>query len=420
MKKILLSLLTSLSLLSGAPLAHAQASADLMVTPAVIDEKGSARDILKENITVRNMTSHTLELYPSVRNINVQDGSQSFTLPANSDDLSDSLANWIELSRGMVQLGPGEERSIPFIIRVNLNAIPGIYHSQITLTEGETRDLADKKPPLGVVTVNLEIKANIRELLQLEKFSTDNVFFSGDDVLFDYKLQNIGNQDLQPKGQIHIYDRKGKEVADVDVNRDNKTISPDTDAQLASVWSAVGGFGRYKAMLDVSYGSSQTASVQDTVFFWIIPWKQMLMLFTVSLAIIIALSLYFHRWLERRHLYKFAHAGLLNDHTLQTLETREIEEVHPSLPLPEPKMFEYRPQAKAKAHKPEPEAEHKSLREVLKKEEPRAVHGHSIDLKQMRANTQAAQTHAHHMPEAARASSAEVNGHVISLKKHSK
>lgn len=420
--KNLLVFFVALSLLTFAPRAHAGGTQDLLVTPAVIDEKAKARDILKETITVRNMTNHVLQLYPSVTDTNVQDGSNTFNRAGDSEGLSNSLANWIELSRGMVQLGPGEERSIPFIIRVNMNAVNKIYHAQISLTEGETRAVADSKPPLGTVTVNLEIAADVKEILQLEKFNTGNIFFSGDDILFNYKLQNIGNQELLPKGQIRIYDRKGKEVAAVDVNKGGRTVSPEQDAQLASVWSAASGFGRYKAMLDVAYGSSQTASLQDTVFFWIIPWKQMLMMFITSLITIVVLALYFHRWLERRHLYKFAHAGLLNDDTLKTLHTQEVEQVHPELPLPEPKMFTPRPRTKEKPpqHGQREPHEHKSLKEVLHKEEVPTAHGHSIDLKQLRAHTQAANAHAHHAPQAHHDAHAEVNGHVISLKKKEK
>lgn len=434
MKQAFYILLTASLILGGVQHAYAQTSTDLSVTPVVIDEKAKARDILKETITVRNTSNHVLSLYPSVDNINPEDGEKTFSVAQNSQDLSDSLANWIELSRGVVQLGPGEEKSIPFIIRLNLNAVPGMYHAQISLTEGITRAAADARPPLGVITVNLELQADIKEILQLDKFSTDNIFFSGDDIMFKYQLDNIGNQELQPKGQVHIYDRTGKEVATVDANKDGKTISPDQISQLASVWSGANGFGRYKAMLTLDYGSSQTATVQDTVFFWIIPWKQMLAMFTASLVAVIVLALYFHRWLERRHLYKFAHAGLLNDHTLQKIHSEEMEEhiPHPVVqseprkedqPATRKKRFGFfrLPPAETRhiplehtQDKTRAPSEHRSLREVLQKETGNTAHSHSIDLRQLRAQREHSATIS---PRAAQASKAAVHGHVISLKK---
>lgn len=400
--------------------AHAQTSPDLVVTPVVIDEKVKQRDIVKESIMVKNNTNHVLDLYPSVNDINPQLGEQGFSRADDSTALSDSLANWIELSRGEIQLGPGEEKAVPFIIRVNMNAVANSYHAQISLTAGGTRAEADSKPPLGVIMVNVEVQADIKELLQLNKFTTDNIFFSGDDVLFNYQLQNIGNQNLAPKGQVHIYNRKGEEVATVDVNKDGKVISPDQVSQLASVWSAANGFGRYKALLTVNYGSSQTATVQDTVFFWIVPWKQMLLLFTISLIIIVFLALQFHNWLERRHLYKFAHAGLLNDDTIQKLHGVDPLPVTPIMSDPRPVAAPA--PAAPKAVVPESvESKHRSLKEVLVKEESPKAPGHAIDLTQLRtrASVTTSSSTPTHVDQTVRTQStkAEVHGNIISLKK---
>jgi hypothetical protein len=343
MKKLFLTIFTTAVLFSqGALFAHAQNSPDLNITPAVIDEKVESRDILKENITLKNNTNHLLELYPSVNDVDKTSGAQRFSRASDSQGLSNSLANWIELTRGMVQLGPGEEKSVPFVIRINQNAVSDSYHAQIIFTEGVTRAEADARPPLGTLDVNVEVKANVKELLQLNKFTTGNLFLSGDDVVLNYELQNIGNQELQPKGHVSIYNRRGEEVATLDVNKDGKSISPEQQAELASVWSATNAFGRYKALLTVDYGAGGTATVQDTVFFWVVPWKQMLIMFIASLVTIIVLALYFHNWLERRHLYKFAHAGLLNDHTLQKInevdDSPTMMQVTAPLPLfaPEP------------------------------------------------------------------------------------
>ncbi len=402
MKKYLLLLILGLQLCTTASFAHAQTSPELSVTPVVIDEKAKPRDILKENITIKNTSNRTLQLYPSVNDVNSKQGEQSFVRATDSVGLVDSLANWIELSRGMVQLSPGEEKSIPFIIRVNLSAVPGSYHALISLTEGGTRAEADSKPPFGVITVNTEVQADVKELLQLNKFTTGNIFFSGDDVLFNYQLQNIGNQNLEPKGQIHIYNRKGEEVASVEVNKDGKNISPEQASQLASVWSAANGFGRYKALLTVNYGSQQVASVQDTVFFWVVPWKQMLAVFVVTLILITVLALQFHSWLERRHLYKFAHAGLLNEDTIKKIHATG-EDIMPT-PSSEPKPV------------------HHSLKELLPKEvevPKKAVLGSAIDLKTLRAQTP--QKLAEKIPEKVpiphSGVTAEVSGNVISLRK---
>jgi len=294
--------------------AHADIPHTVQISPGVIDEKAKQRDIIKESVTLQNTSDHTLNLFPSVEDINKANGNQDFSYADNADTRSDSLANWIELSRGVIQLTPGETKTVPFVIRVNMNAVPGTYHAQLNFSDGETRDQTANKAPDGSVSVNVEIQADVKEGLELAKFTTDRIVFNGDDVLFNYQVINNGNQELQPTGDIRIYDRKGEEVASVDVNKEGKTVAPDQTAQLASVWSAVNGFGQFKALITVNYGKSQTASVQDTVFFWIIPWKQLIGLFTATMIAMIVLGIYFHRWFEEKHLNKLAMAGLLKTH----------------------------------------------------------------------------------------------------------
>lgn len=308
----------------------AENSGELSVTPVVIDEKAKARDILKESITLVNKSDHKLTLYPSINSVSSVDGRQDYSAAPTASDEASSLARWIELSRGVIELGPGEERTIQFIIRVNLNATPGAYHALISFSNGSTRDQAEARGSIANVTVNVDVQADIKEVMQLNKFTTDNVVFSGDDVLFKYQLQNIGNQELQPKGEIRIYNRRGEEVASVDINGENKVVSPDQVAQLASVWSAKNGFGKYKALLNVDYGKSQMASVQDSVYFWVVPWKQLLALSIISLITIIFFALYFHRWIEERHLSKLALAGLLK------VEAVAHGMTEPQAPIPVP------------------------------------------------------------------------------------
>lgn len=282
----------------------------ISISPVVIDHKAQARDILKEQVTIKNTSNQKLNLYPTVNDVHTQEGEQEFTLAHDASDRAASLANWIEISRGVIELSPGEEKVIPFVIRVNMNAIPGSYHASISFYNGSTRAEAEARDPWADIMVNVEVQENIKEELQLVKFFTDNMFFSGDDVLFNYQVENIGNKDLEPKGEIRIYDRRGREVMSLEVNRENKAVSPNQMAQLASVWSAAQGFGKYKAFINVDYGQSQKASVQDTIFFWIVPWQQLLALFTVTLLLVIGGSLYFLRHIEARHRLALAHAGV--------------------------------------------------------------------------------------------------------------
>lgn len=299
-----------------APFIALAQSSSVSITPVVIDQKGKLRDILKESIHITNTSDHVIDLYPRVDDIDIDTGGEAFVRAHGSDELSRSFANWIELSRGVITLTPGEERDVPFIVRIHPGAASGIYHARIAFSSGGTRDEAERRAPTAEVTINLEVQEDVKEILQINSFSSDSIVFTGDDVLFKYQLQNIGNSDEKPGGEIRIYDRKGHEVASVDVNREGKIVSPDQTSQLASAWSAVQGFGKFKAMITVKYGRSQTASVQDTAYFWVIPWKQLAAMIIGGVIAALLLAFYFHRWLEERHFGKLAAAGLLKAEAL--------------------------------------------------------------------------------------------------------
>lgn len=292
-------------------------AADVSVTPAVVDLKGKPRDILKQTLHLINTSSHVVELYPRVDDTDTYSGEQSFQRAHGSDALAESFANWIELSRGVITISPGEEKDVPFVLRVHQDAATGLYHARIAFSSGATRADAESKDPVASVTINLEVEEDAKEILQINTFASDsNIVFTGDDVLFKYQLQNVGNRDELPTGEIRIYDRRGHEVASVDVNREGKTLVPDQSSQIASVWSAVEGFGKFKATINVRYGRNQTASVQDVAYFWIIPWKQLLMVLGVVMVAALILAFYFHRWLEERHFVKLAAAGLVKAEAL--------------------------------------------------------------------------------------------------------
>jgi len=287
------------------------AAATFSVTPVIIDGKAKPRDILNESITLSSTSGRKLNVYTFVNNIATIEGRQEFLDPSKTDH-SLSLANWIVISRGVIELSTGEKKIIDFRINVNLRAKPGIYHAVISFVEGPTRAYAEKRlEEAPKVTVNLEVIEDIKERLQLKRFIPDKTFFSGFPVSFSYELENIGNRPTAHSGEIRIYNRRGEEVAAITVNEKSISLEPDAAIELASVWQktetvgnlasaggAFGEFGRYKAFLDLEYGSKQTGTIQDTVFFWVIPWQKIIVMFVVLAFFVILITYFLHRKYE--------------------------------------------------------------------------------------------------------------------------
>jgi hypothetical protein len=302
--------LVSIASLARAPFFALAAPSVFSVSPLIFDEKAKPRDILKESIGVmNNSTGRSINLYAFVNNVDPTAGVEGFQ-SASEANLGTSLANWIEISRGSIDLMPGEKREIPLLIQVNLRASAGHYHAFISFAEGSTRDEAERKVKEGsTVAVNVEILDDAKEALELKSFVSANTFITGKKASFKYDIQNIGNRSVSPKGQVRIFNRSGEEVAALDVNQQGATLEPNTSSQLASAWDAGSRFGRYKAMLDVDYGDKQRGTLQDTVFFWLIPWKEMLAIFFSLGVVILSLTMYWHNGYAISRRQKLAHAA---------------------------------------------------------------------------------------------------------------
>lgn len=270
-------------------------------TPAIIDGKGKVREILHYSMTVVNTTKHLVTIYPWVTDIDSTEGeSGSSDLAGTREkELSESLARWIEVTRGSVDLLPGEQKDIPVTVQINLNAKPGLYHSTIHLSSGSTRPDAEanSKETMDVL-VNIEVLDDINERLQLNTFVPTKGVFSKDSASFNYNIENIGNRGEVPHGKIRIYDKAGREVAAIEANQEAKRLEPSSKAMLSSVWASGGSFGRYKAMLDLEYGGRGT--LQDTVYFWVIPWKKLLGMFISLIVLCVATAIVMHSYGQSR------------------------------------------------------------------------------------------------------------------------
>lgn len=86
------------------------------VTPSVIDEKVQARDILKYTVKIKNHSEHKANIYASVNDVFISEGTQEFINPGDLDK-STSLARWVSFKRGRIELMPGEETEEPLEVK---------------------------------------------------------------------------------------------------------------------------------------------------------------------------------------------------------------------------------------------------------------------------------------------------------------
>ncbi len=275
------------------PIAYAQ---DIVVTPAVIDGKGKQREILRYTVTIENASERLITIYPWVTDFGVSGVRGTRDLGGTEGkETHESLTRWVEVTRSMIDILPGDKREVPVLVQINLNAKPGMYHAVVHFSEGPDRVSAEaNKNATHEVMLNIEVLDDAKEHLQLGTFVPDKNIFSGESASFNYRIENTGNRGVVPRGTIRIFDKKGEEIASVPANEDGEKIEPSGNAQLASVWAAQGEFGKYKAILDLEYGDRGV--IQDTVYFWVLPWGKLLSYFLSLSVLMVMLALLFHSY----------------------------------------------------------------------------------------------------------------------------
>ena len=274
--------------------------------------KAHARDLVKETVTLSNASGHPVEVYPFVYSISSESGKEEFLDPSKAD-INTSLSNWIEISRSSIFIQPRKQVSVDIPVNINLSAKHGIYHARIVCAEGATRDEAEKRVHSSAsVTINLDVLEDIRERVQLLRFVPQRTFFFGLPVTFLYTLENIGNRTAIPHGKIRIYSRQGKEVATIALNDEETAITSESKNEFITTWSKnpdaswfastfFGGVipGRYKAMLDITYGVDDQKTLQDSVIFWVVPLRALALMIIVLLFAMMMVS-QAHRYFARR------------------------------------------------------------------------------------------------------------------------
>ena len=291
-------ILLSLLLFFYAP-SSLQAAVNYSVTPRVIDLSAEARDIIERKITITNNANYTSSIFPSVNEISLNEGGDitDFKGPTMVDRTS-SITTWLEVARKEINIPKGESYELPVTIRMNPNTQPGEYHALIGFGSGRNRDEAEKlvregRAPGVVVTIRVEDTAV--EHIDLKGFVVDKFITNEKNQAARYVLTNPGDTVVVPQGEIIFYDNNGKEVGSINANPEQISLEPGQEIELKTQVPTDGLLGKYKAFLSVNYGTEQIASVYDTEFFYVIPWKKLLFVFVILLLTAIILTIFLYK-----------------------------------------------------------------------------------------------------------------------------
>ncbi len=295
MKKIVSLFLVVLALSLSVGFASAQiGNLDSITLTAIPPRLGDDGDIkvkpgekFQTSIRVTNNSDQAIEVESFVQDFVIGDDGMT-PVPVKEGNSRWSLAKWLTLTPSNQFLAPKKTGIINVLIDVPEDALPGGHFAIIThqpavgraATAGSnsTSGVTQRVGTILYVTVEGEIAESA--FIHDFKFKPDVAEFGP--LHFSYNLENQSDVHLKPKAYVDMYNMFGKKVATVQVEPNN--VFPGSSRSFTGVWSVSWGFGPYKAVLTVPYGTMGGVATATTTV-WLLP----LSIIIASLILILAI-----------------------------------------------------------------------------------------------------------------------------------
>lgn len=273
---------------------------NLTIRPFLIDETLQPRDSVVKVITLTSdYPIRKALVYATVNEITIDaDGEiKEFVTPVMTDR-TDTITSWVQITRGRIEINPGEKIEVPITLKVHPFAKPGEYHAFVGFVEATTGDQANAVAMAGDadgVIVKITIADQRKDNLRISSFLIDRFVTNDDKRAIDIEVENLGDLPAAPAGEIVFYDSQGAEMGSVVVNEEGKVVEPGNTIKLESLVPLEAVPGRYKANLSLHYGDNQQAALYDTTFFYLIPKHLLFYVFGGILILSLLIVVLFRR-----------------------------------------------------------------------------------------------------------------------------
>ncbi|MSR85256.1 hypothetical protein EXS71_02355 [Candidatus Uhrbacteria bacterium] len=293
------------------------------ISPGLIDASVNPGGIYRGSITLTNDEGSVQTYYLAIQKfIPKGDNGQQEFLP-----LSDTrgLPSWTFFEQPSVALKAGEERAIPFSVRVPNEALPGGYYAAVFFSTRPPLETAQGAVITGsrtgillLLTVNGGLVEKLR-VIDVAREMPQTV--SHLPAVFRLMLENEGNVHVIPQGEIRIKNMFGMRAATLPINPASGRVLPGSSRRLIISWqkeephSVSGfwqeareewrnfGFGSYTATFHF-FGPQMTSSEPISLSFSVWPWRLGLIFLGGLVIMMILLRLYGRAAVHRATLKK--------------------------------------------------------------------------------------------------------------------
>lgn len=296
-RQLLLGLLTSgiftQSIAYAAPAPNAGQA--LEISPPVVELSASPGQTVTTNIKIRDVSNSELIVRGKADDFGAGDENGDPKILLDEKEATRfSLKFWIAGVPDL-RLVPREIKTVTVKISVPKNAEPGGHYGVVRFTgtppglEGQGVSLSAS---IGALIL-LRVAGPVTEKVEIVDFFatkaiTKNILFEQGPITFVERLKNLGSVHVKPTGSMDIFDSFGNLVDVVPVNQPPRNILPDSIRKFDQTWNKRWLFGRYRARVNLSYGSAHSPIVAGTTF-WVIPYKLIILVLFILVVLFFSL-----------------------------------------------------------------------------------------------------------------------------------
>ncbi len=256
------------------------------ISPLVFELNADPETTVTNQVKIYNPTDDTMNVTMRMEDFTPVGEEGDVVLQNPGENTAYSIARWTEITPEQISLPPKEEQYVTFTIDVPYNAEPGGHYGSLVAsisapsTEVTGSAIETKRGAL----ILLRASGNVEEEVEISKFETEKVH-ENLPVDFSLSFKNTGNVHVKPVGFITISDMFGNQVEQIAIPQNN--VIPGAIRTANTSWEEDISIGYYTATVVANYGTANANSVTESITFFVLPLKQVLLLGVILIAVII-------------------------------------------------------------------------------------------------------------------------------------
>lgn len=200
------------------------------------------------------------------------------------------IGGWVDLDISQVTIEPGEERVIPFTLKIPSDAAVGDHLGGIILENLKAKKAEGQG--INIVTrVGVRIYETVPgELIRRLRVNDFSYRLKNNQVVFSLILENLGNIHLSPQAEIEILDGFfGRKLTSFAV--DLRSVFPGKSTEVPFTWEKAPPMGKLIARAKISFGDKPGDTIQQELAFSYLTTKGKAILVLVGLILVAFLTI---------------------------------------------------------------------------------------------------------------------------------